>query len=244
MTQKRWTANCPDRKEIEIPNHVLDAIGVPPKRQDHVMIKKRNIVLIAGALLILGGGYALFCVIYDRYEERCRTRPQRVEAKRQEHLNQQVSGYLEDDAMRSAAFRMISVEYFGGYLREWEYADGSVVYRERPGMPGTPVASVPIQLDENQRLLFADVLNLVVKQELWNQSDLQQLAADGGEQTYEFSVSGHSGQFKVINIDPPHLDIFRHKCWKLMESLKEASRKPDHNKVLENIGTNAPNSQQ
>ena len=135
------------------------------------------------------------------------------------------------------------MEYFGGYTQEWEYADDSAIYRERPGMPGTPVASAAIQLDENQRLLLADILNLVVKQELWNQSDLQQLADDGGEQTYEFSVSDHSGQFKVINIESPHLDVFCHKCWKLMESIKEASKGLDHNKVLENIGTNAPNSQ-
>jgi len=153
-----------------------------------------------------------------------------MEAERQARLNQRVHGYISDRAAGFATFRMTSMEYFGGYLREWEYADGSAVYRERPGMPGTPVASVTIPLDENQRLLFADILNLVVKQELWNQPDLQQLAADGGEQTYDFFVSGHSGHFKVINIEPPHLDIFHHKCWRLMESLKETSKRQDHNK--------------
>ena len=68
-------------------------------------------------------------------------------------------------------------------------------------------------------------INLVVKQDLWDQSDLQQLAEDGGEETYEFSVSEHRGQFKIINIKPPHLEVFRHKCWRLMDSLKGAAKK-------------------
>ena len=90
---------------------------------------------------------------------------------------------------------MTTVDYFGGHLREWEYAEGSVTYRERPGMPGTPLSSVAIELDERQRSVLADVLNLVGKQELWDQSDMQpeQAVCNGGEDAYEFSVAGHRG---------------------------------------------------
>ena len=204
------------------------------------MIKKQQIATLSVALLILGVGYAAFCVMYDRYEERQRLRPQRIEAERQAYLNQRVIGYVSDKAVRSAAFRMASMEYFGGHQREWKYSDGSVVYRERPGMPDTPATSVTIQLEENQRLLLADVLNLVVQQELWNQSDLQQLAADGGEQIYEFSVGDHSGQFKVINTEAPHLDVFQHKCWKLMASIKETSKRQNHNKSMQATPNGAP----
>ncbi|MGA0332469.1 MAG: hypothetical protein ACO3N7_00130 [Kiritimatiellia bacterium] len=146
-------------------------------------------------------------------------------AKREAYLNQRIRGYVSNKDLESATFRMVSMEYSGGHLQEWEYADGSATYSESSGVPDTPAVTVTIPLDKNQLLLLEDVFNLVVKQELWKQTDLEELAADGGEQTYTFSVGDHSGQFKLINTQPAHLEIFRHKCWKLMESVKRAAKK-------------------
>jgi hypothetical protein len=206
-------------------------------------IKKRKARLLAVALLILGGAGVAFCLAYDRYEKWHRAEPQRLEAKQQARLNQQVRGYVSDDAMRHATFRMTSESYWIGYLNEWEYAGGSTVYREQRGMRGIPVTEKTIQLDETQRSLLADVLNLVAKQKLWNQSDLEVPMTDGGVLAYKFSVGDHRGQFKLINANPPHIDIFRHKCWMLMQSLRDAPGIPEPDKIPEKIGASTQQPQ-
>jgi len=189
------------------------------------MGRKRWIAVLVG-IGIAGGGYLIFCLIVDCYEHYQRTLPQRREAERAAYLNQQVKGYATADDVASGSLKVTTVEYFGGRLKEVQYAKGGLVYRERPGMPGTPVRETPVEINDRQRELLTDILNLICKQELWRQGDQlpSTRVCDGGETAYRFSVKGHQGQFKAVNTDPKHLEIFRHKCRRLLESCRPEGR--------------------
>ena len=149
------------------------------------------------------------------------TEEDRSDEKRETRLDQPVRGYVSDQKIQQAAFRYTAVDYFGGHLKEWEYDKGVMIYRERPGMPGTPVDSTSVQLDRQEKELLADVFNLVVKQKLWNQTDQQIDAEDGGEVDITFSVAGHQGQFKLINTHPPRLEQLLFKCYRITESVRQ-----------------------
>jgi hypothetical protein len=187
-----------------------------------VAIVKKPKVLLLG-LILSAVGYVAFCLAYDRYEEWRHTRPQRLEAKRQAYLNQKVRGRVSDADAQSAVFRTTYVAYCGNVRQEWEYKAGVLTYRawnERDVL----VHNVSVSPDDLQRSLLLDILNLVVKQQLWRQSDVfpAQVTLDGGAKGYEFTVGGKTGRFKVVNSSPEHLDLFEFKCGKLLGALREA----------------------
>ena len=127
--------------------------------------------------------------------------------------------------MRDAAFRMTTMDYFGGDQKEWEYSDGSAIYREHSSIEDRTVESPKITLTEYQRTLLSEIMQLVVKQELWNQPDAEDNdVLDGGDVCYEFDVGTQSGKFKLINIHPFDLEDFEHKCTKMMNSLQAATK--------------------
>ncbi len=185
------------------------------------MSKKTRVVLLAACLGIAATS-VLFCVAYSRW----RATPQRREAARLARLNQRISGFATDDEVRGAHLRMTRVHNFGGYLFEWQYADGKLIYTERRGMPGTSRSSRSLPLTEAHRQLLSDIVNLIKKQKLWDQADQSQPVTDGGEDAYEFTVGGRHGKFKLVNTSPPHLDIFEHKCRKLLELSKKQAKVP------------------
>ncbi len=59
----------------------------------------------------------------------------------------------------------------------------------------------------------------------------ERLLMDGGEDGYEFTVGGHTGRFKVINSSPGGLILFRHKCWRLMDSFGRSAKSRDQDKT-------------
>lgn len=176
--------------------------------------------LLVVAVLVVGFG--LSCVAIDWYENYRRTLPQRHAA----YLNQTVRGYATEEDVAQGSLRVTTVEYFGGHLREVQYTQGKLVYRERPGMPGTALQEMLVEITDLREELLLDIFNLIAKQRLWNQGDElpPSPVCDGGEVEYRFTVAGHPGQFKVVNADPRHLELFRHKCWKLIELCSSITR--------------------
>ena len=188
-------------------------------------MKKWLWLLLAVGIAVVG--YGLFCVAFDWYENYRRTLPERREAQRQAYLNQTVRGYATEDGVAQASFQATSVEYFGGHMREVQYTQGELIYRERPAMqPEAVPQEMPVKMTEERRELLMDIFNLICKQELWTQGDElpPNPVCDGGEVAYRFTVAGHQGQFKVVNTDPKHLEVFRHKCWQLLESCQSRGR--------------------
>ena len=138
----------------------------------------------------------------------------------QKHLEQRVRGYLSDQELDRAFIRVTNVEYHGGYVTEWEYVNGSFFIRSS-GEGRRPIRESTVDLSEEQAALLHDAMNLIAKQELWNEGDHFEAAVDGGETVYTFEIAGKIGKFKVVNTDPPELELFRYKCGMLTYLLRD-----------------------
>ncbi len=146
--------------------------------------------------------------------------------RRQEaFLNQRVQGYLTDQWRRDAFLVVRDLDYYGGHVNEFRWSNDGSRYRQHfaHGSQQPPPWSPPMQVNPQAAAALEDAINIILRDKLWLQKDLDEAkqmaeaghwvgSPDGGERTFEFSVGPHRGRFRLINYpDAPHLRLFLHK---------------------------------
>jgi hypothetical protein len=145
-------------------------------------------------------------------------RPLTVEEKLEQDIANPVKGFVEPKDLKNATFSMTTVEYFGGFTTRTEFQGGKATVTKSSMMEGMPKQAPRVYtLTPADQEAWADVVNVIVREELWTQGDVKTSGvADGGEVIYEFKVGEHEGKFKLINSSPEHLHVFSIKAANLV----------------------------
>lgn len=144
--------------------------------------------------------------------------------RRSDDADRPVTGFADPATVNAARFRMQHVAYFGGMTTAVSIS-GQTAVVEWTGPGGGDPRTVERALTAEQTALYRDVINLIVRDELWNQADAHVEAVDGGELSFDFEVSGRKGRFKLVNSSPAHLRPFLTKANLLLSSLQEQTRR-------------------
>lgn len=132
---------------------------------------------------------------------------------------------VSDADLKSAVLKSKTVNYFGGMTVSVTLkADIATIERTFPNLSRRPPKTTKVRLNKEQRESFREILNIIVREELWKQQDVTVKAVDGGERIIEFQVGKHKGKFKLINAFPKHLAPFLTRTQELINSLENSGQ--------------------
>jgi hypothetical protein len=153
-----------------------------------------------------------------RQREWRRAREQAYE-KRDRWLREPVRGHVSEAALDSAFLEVASIPYQFAGAGLWRYRDGRVLHRRcrEDRYPSTDLDAGASMTGE-ERAVLLDVLNMIVKDGLFDQTDERDLyVVDGGELRFRFAIGNRHGQFRLVNAEPPHLEKFLFKVHELRQ---------------------------
>jgi len=132
---------------------------------------------------------------------------------RQRDLTERVRGFVDAKDVDAAMLAVTTVEYFGGFRTRFEVQGGQATITRSSQMEGAvkkPPATYTLTPADLEN--WTDIVNLIVRDKLWEQGDVKTSGvADGGETHYEFKVGAHQGKFRLINSSPEHLYVLANK---------------------------------
>lgn len=147
------------------------------------------------------------------------SRPLSEQELRERDIDQPIRGFVDPEGIRGASLAIVQVNDEGLVARH-EFKNGQVFITQwgPEDVEGDTTATAH-KLTPDDLEAWADVVNVIVRDELRLQGDVKSQTGDVQDITYEFRVGEHQGKFRLVNASPDHLQVFQMKVRLLLNQV-------------------------